>query len=212
MSHLTLYLDLDSTLIHSSFDEIEEVKNILNQKGSEELRDRVYHCILVDSADDNPKGRGETEEFMLILRPHVREFIDYISRNIGTIHIWSAGQFRYVRSIESILFPPTCSTLPTVPSDVLSRKHCEITDEYILKDLTIHGADLKTSLIIDDREDTFANNPNNAINIPAYKPAITKKSLLKDDKSLLKIINWFKTSGVLQASDVRRIPKNNIFV
>lgn len=208
MSELVLYLDLDSTLIYSCFDEMDKIEAILKMKGTEKLRDRIYHCTLVDSGDSNTKGVGCLEDFYLILRPHVREFIDYISQNIGKIHIWSAGQFRYVRSIESILFPPESERLLNKPSDVLSRRHCEITEEYVLKDLSIHSEDLSKCIIIDDREDTFVKNPRNAIHIPAYSPDITKEALLEDDDSLLRIIQWFETSGVLTARDVRRIPKN----
>jgi TFIIF-interacting CTD phosphatase-like protein len=208
MADLILYLDLDSTLIHSCFNDSDAIEEILNMQGTEKLKDRIYHCVLVDSSDSNIKGVGQLEEFYLILRPHVREFIEYISQNIGTIHIWSAGQFRYVRCIESILFPPNCTELINKPCNVLSNKHCEITENYVLKDLSIHTDDLSKCLIIDDREDTFSKNPKNAIHIPAYNPEPTKTSIMEDDDSLLKIINWFERSGVLTARDVRRIPKN----
>jgi TFIIF-interacting CTD phosphatase-like protein len=207
MNDLVLYLDLDSTLIHSCFDDVEKIDKILKMKGTDKLRDRIYSCTLVDPGDCNIKGVGQLENFYLILRPHVREFIEYISKNIGTIHIWSAGQFRYVRSIESILFPPDCETLCGRPCNVLSRKHCEITEEYVLKDLSIHVEDLSKCIIIDDREDTFSRNPHNAIHIPAYCPDISRAGLMADDDSLLRIKHWFETSGVLTARDVRKIPK-----
>lgn len=215
MSNITLYLDLDSTLIFSYFDpEYKDVKEIYKTaiKTNDSLKDRLFDCNLIDSGDNNLKGEGVPEHFMLLLRPYAREFIEYISNNIGTIHIWSAGQFRYVRAIESILFPPGSRELKITPSDVLTRCNCEITEEFIHKDLSLHSNDLKTCLIIDDREDTFELNIENAIHIPEYKPYHSKKEILKEDDSLLRIIDWFKNSGVLNSKDVRNVNKSKIFI
>lgn len=211
MPPLELFLDLDSTLIYSMFSDIEKIEAILLDPACSSLKDRIKHCILVDSQDKSPKGMGDLEEFMLVLRPHVREFVKYISEHVDVIHIWSAGHFRYVRAVEAILFPPGGHASINYPQRVFTREHCEIGKDYVLKDLSLVCDDLSRVLIIDDRIDTFANNPQNAIHIPIYEPRPRKDELMKDDTCLLKIIDWFEKSGVLTCPDVRQIPKDRIF-
>lgn len=219
MSHeLIIYLDLDSTLVHSIFAEdegttieLDKVTHFIKNSKLHKVKDRIHNCTLVDSQDHGVKGVGELESYYLILRPHTEEFIEYISNNCAEIHIWSAGQFRYVKSISHVLFPPDASNLNLHPAKIFTRQDTEFGEEYVLKDLNLKHTDLSKVLIIDDRDDTFRNNHHNGIHIPIYAPEINETELGRDDKTLLELIAWFESLKYKTYNDIRDVDKDNIF-
>lgn len=200
-----LVLDLDSTLIFSIFMK-EQIQRINKENIANKLKNKIYPLTLIDGGDRTLKGSGILEKFILVLRPHLKEFIEYISSKIGHIHIWSAGQYRYVRAIDNIIFPND------LIDRILTSKACSYYEHgKIIKKLKEENFDLSKTIIIDDRDDTFEENIKNAIHIPRYEPDSTIEALEKDDDALLKIINWFKNSGVINCDDVRNIEKPNLF-
>lgn len=213
MDDLTVYLDLDSTFVHSYFEEeeIEEIENFLQSDIDPSLRDRIYKIELVDSQDNSIKGIGEVESFYMILRPYTDDFLEFLACNCKEIHIWSAGQFRYVKSVVHVLFNPRNKKLKQLPKNILSRVHCDIGKDYVLKDLNEHHRDLSKVLIIDDRDDTFQNNIDNGIHIPVYAPDITIENFNRDDKTLLELKEWFRSLNRIKPSDIRNVPKDDIF-
>jgi TFIIF-interacting CTD phosphatase-like protein len=200
-SKLKVYLDIDSTLLHSHFDNAKLNYSEL----SPSIEGRLYLRCMMDPGDDEPKGVGKLEEYIIITRPHLFEFLEFLTENVSELHLWSAGQFRYVRNIENFLFPPHRAV---APKTVLTNRDCEVfADGSVIKDLNRHHDDLSQVLIIDDREDTFSKNSRNAIHIPRYEPEIDVGSIRAEDDALLKIMKWFRTSGVMTAEDVRDVPK-----
>lgn len=219
MAHeLIIYLDLDSTLVHSIFtdedgttEELDKVTHFIENSKLHDVKKRIHNCTLVDSQDNRVKGIGEMESYYLILRPYAEEFIEYISNNCAEIHIWSAGQFRYVKSISHVLFPPGSSNLNLHPAKIFTRQDTEFGDDYVLKDLNLKHTDLSKVLIIDDRDDTFSKNHHNGIHIPIYAPEINETELGRDDKTLLELISWFESLKYKTYKDIRDVDKNNIF-
>lgn len=208
----TIMLDLDSTLIHTTFISENQLNEIKNSPQYDSLKHRVRILKIIDINDNDIIGRGVITTAIVILRPHLKEFIEFISSYFDDIRIWSAGHKRYVRGIESLIFAPENELYINKPIKVLTRLDCnEITDRSVLKDLASKGLNLSSTLIVDDNSTTFVNNPNNAIHIPAYNAKPTKDDINKDDKCLLNLIEWIKKNNVNKCLDVRKLDKSHIF-
>ena len=71
---------------------------------------------------------------------------------------------------------------------------------------------LENTFIIDDRLSVFQEpNPNNGIQIPAYKPLFNENSFRNNENSLIELKNWFMKPEVINAKDVRTLDKSKIF-
>lgn len=204
MADVDLVLDLDATLLCSIFDQ-GMINSIEKFSDLPEINNRILIRTLIDGSDSIVRGMGTEEKIIFIKRPGLDKFLDYIFKKFKRVHIWSAGHFRYVKAIESLIFNDR-------PLDrILTRRETYITPQVVLKDLIANNFDLKKTLIIDDRDDTFAKNFNNAIHIPIYDPDGSFHSIVSNDDALLRIIDWFETSGILNCDDVRLIRKPNLF-
>lgn len=212
MSNQEVVLDLDDTLIHAfqitqlKLDEIET-----NPEYSY-LKDRMKILRIVDINDEDVAGKGEISIFMIVLRPYLKEFLDFILKYFDKVSIWSAGHKRYVRAIESIIFSPDDEVYNSKCTRVLTRRDCnEITSKSVLKDLSSKGYDLKKTLFIDDNLTTSKNNRDNAIHLPAYDVHLRKDHIMFDDRTLQQIIEWIKNNNINKCDDIRTIDKSNIF-
>lgn len=206
-----LILDLDSTVIFASFDQ-DAIDRLLKDPEFHLIKDRVRLCTLVDSSNKKEYGHGHCDRFLFVIRPHFNKFRDYICKHFKSHSIWTAGQFRYARAIEHSLFPPEDDKLTNYPCEpFLTREECVFGEYSVLKELKVQGFDLKKTLIVDDREDTFSKNSDNGLHIPRYEPHLTVRDILQDDTALLNIIEWFKQTDILKSPDVRKFNKNNIF-
>lgn len=207
-----LVLDLDATLIHTFFIEEINVNKIKNSSEFNFLKNRSKIIRIVDINDDAIIGRGEITTALVILRPYLEEFVEFILGYFDSISIWSAGHKRYVRAIESLIFNPNNELYRDKIVKVLTRRDCnEITSTRVLKDLSTKDFSLNDTIIIDDNNTTFVNNFHNAINIPAYTPKLSNEEINYDDKSLLRIIDWIKENDINNCEDVRKINKEFIF-
>ena len=204
-------LDLDSTLIYSVF-KLNEIDSLINSERYNEISKQVFLIDLVDGADIAQKGEGNLERILVIKRPHVDEFIEYITTHFD-VSIWTAGQYRYARAVESLLFPPKSIHIKRYPCRLLSKDKCQIDESlFIIKDLAKQNFEIEKTIVIDDRSDTFSNNVSNAIHIPVFKPNPTIDDILRDDPTLLKLLQWFKSINFNNISDVRTLDKSKIFV
>lgn len=212
MSGSHCVLDLDDTLIHAFFITPQQLEEITTKEEYSYLKSRMNILQVVDMNDGDVAGRGEVSIVMVVLRPYVKEFLDFILSYFDKVTIWSAGVKRYVRAIESILFPSDNELYNNKREKVLSRQDCnEITKISVLKDLASKGFDLKRTLLIDDNPTTSANNKENAIHLPAYDLKLKKEHVTFDDLSLLKIIDWIKENNINECSDFRLLNKKSIF-
>lgn len=205
-------LDLDDTLIHAFFITPQQLEEITTKEEFSYLKERTKILHVVDIGDNDIAGRGDIAIIMIVLRPYMREFLDFILTYFDKVSIWSAGEKRYVRAIESIIFPPDNELYRIKSAKVLTRRDCnEITKVSVLKDLASKGFDLTKTLLIDDNTTTSANNRDNAIHLPAYDLKLLKEHITYDDNTLLHIIEWLKANNVNQCPDVRKLNKKGIF-
>ncbi len=206
MDKLHVVLDLDATLVNSlSYDQT--TINVLKKNPEYSyLRNRVKFIDVVDILDDNEKGKGVVSSFVVVLRPHVREFLDFLLNNVGRISIYSAGHKRYVRAIEAAIFDTNSELYKKKVHRVLTRTNCVITETTVLKDLEKQGFDLSRTVIIDDNPTSFVKNRNNAIHISEYKPDLVRTQIEQDDNALLVVMNWFRDNFKV-FTDVRTVQK-----
>jgi TFIIF-interacting CTD phosphatase-like protein len=227
-------LDLDSTLIYSLmtmpgyYDLFNLVKNGNATKTGVmvelcttncDLISRIYQFILRDIGVT--PGTGTVTPMWGIFRPHLmNEFSSFMQSYFNNIFVWSAGQTTYVDAIVDKIF-----TGDLQPKIVYSYPDCVIRGDYIFKDLSKLvedpvakevGADLTNTFALDDRLDTFSNNPQNGIQIPEYKSEETADSIKEDDIALLQLKEWLTLPEVEYAPDIRdiknlRISKDKIF-
>lgn len=207
-----LVLDIDETLIHTVFIETRDKFNFIKTSPDyEELRQHLIFLEVVDIDNDSPKGIGNITYMILMIRPHLQEFLDFVVNYFDEISIWSAAHFRYVRAIEGALFKNTNLTYHNKLKKVLTRCDCVMGEGTILKDLKEKGFLLKDTLIIDDNDTTFVNNRLNAVHIPKYCPKSIKISDINNDDCLLKVIRWIQECGLKTCPDITLIDKNEIF-
>lgn len=222
-----LILDLDATVIHSleNFDEFHKLKVMTDP----ELRPRVYFFKIIDM-EDGTHGKGVESHTWGCLRPHVKNFIEFATKYFTMVHIWSAALRCYVYAIQEEVFYHS-DIKPTI---VWSRSECGTNKHGRLykplskfyKIAEKYGATPLNTLILDDNDETFTENINNAIHIPKYEvetldedsegntivdTAVTKKKILEDDICLLQFSYWLCTKDVLNAKDIRKTNKKNIF-
>lgn len=203
LTNKCIVLDIDETLVHTT-DDIAAYKKlkIMDNPEHVHLRDRVYNMEI--AMDD-----GEIYKCWGVVRPHVYEFLEFCFSYFKIVAIWSAGQKEYVDAIVSFLF----RDLPR-PHIIYSFDDCEIynkKDKILFKPLSKltskspmrNKMDLKNTMIIDDNEDTFRANIDNAIHIPKYKPKKTIQSITADDDALLRIQMWFLDPINMFREDIR---------
>ena len=188
-----LVLDLDSTLVHS----------MMHKPAAWDKLKWKYHFGVVDA--DGQAGHGSYTEIWGVFRPGLFEFLRFARSYFAGVHVWSAGRKKYVHSICDLLFAPT-------PEVVLTYAECEFQGDTICKPLSklfaiVPGANESNTLIIDDRPDTFAKNPDNALHIPAFEPDLEKNDTIPFDDALARIQAWLLDYRVILTPDVRWLDK-----
>jgi TFIIF-interacting CTD phosphatase-like protein len=205
-------LDLDNTLIYSSFSYSDFERLDLENPKNVHLLERFRVLQLVDALDTDKPGSGNISFIMVVLRPHLQEFLDFIQNYFRRIYIWSAGQYRYVKAIENLLFPDETFMSVKIPHNVFTFEDCEfLKNGTTYKELMKKNFDLQRTLCLDDRSDTFSKNSENGILIPVYSPEITEEGLMKEDLSLKQLMKWLDRSEVRNCQDVRKLDKSSIF-
>lgn len=212
MDETHIVLDLDDTLIHAIFIDEATAKLIETDPKFNYLNDRSRIIRVVDIKDDDIFGNGVISTILVIFRPGLKEFINFILEYFDNVHIWSAGHKRYVRAIESLIFDPNHNIYKRQKIKVFTREDCnEITDKSVLKDLASKGFNLHKTLVVDDNDTTYVNNVENAIKIVGYNPNYSREHVCMEDNSLKDIIEWFLLNDVKNCRDVRKLDKSKIF-
>ncbi len=205
-------LDLDSTLVLCVFrnslktdEEKDLYDNIEKHEDYDKVKDRIIKVVVPDISDNKPKGQGKMSEFMIIKRPYLNEFVDYLKQEKIETAVWSAGLDRYVRVLVHFLFEPD----EDFDIDIIySRVHCKFEgDNYVIKSLKERGFDTTKTIIIDDREEICKDNHLNSINISPYEPKFTMKSIMRTDTALKKIVDWMKEVDFKNAENVEDLNK-----
>lgn len=134
----TLVLDLDETLVHSSFKRV----NI------------AAFTILVDI-------EGIIHEIFVCKRPGVDEFLRKVALSYEVV-VFTASLPQYAEPLMDRLDPNGCCAWR------LFRESCTICDGVYVKDLGKLGRDLRKVLIIDNSPNAYKFHPQNAIPIQSW--------------------------------------------
>jgi hypothetical protein len=206
--------DLDSTLIHSTpfMEQLTALELYTNPKNMD-MRDKIYKFDMVDAT--KKEGTGYQSSMWGVFRPHLHDFIDFCFLYFEGVHIWSAGQYKYVHHICEQIFPHQ------QPDLILTYEDCGFEGSYpSYKPLTkMYGKDKNKNMnatntfVIDDRKKTFDENPKNGIEIPPFEFGnwIKREDIMKDDICLLQLKYFLLTDEVMKSNDIRNIDKKNIF-
>jgi Dullard-like phosphatase family protein len=163
----TLILDLDETLVHST------VKPVPN------------HDLTVDVMID-----GVSCTFYVIKRPHVDNFLKKVCEWFDVI-IFTASMQQYADPLIDQL------DSQRILRGRLFRESCLVKDGNFIKDLSLIGQDLATTIIIDNSPIAYSHNKENAMPIDNWmgdNPA---------DDALLNLLPFL--NALRFTSDVRSI-------
>jgi len=139
---ITLVLDLDETLVHSSTMGGEQLPNT--------TRFHVNFCDQVYTVDAG-------------IRPHAEKFIQEVGK-IFEVVVFTASMKVYADEICRILDPSS-----QLIKQRLYREHCLFYDPNYLKDLDILGRDPRQVIIVDNLIQAFALQLDNGIPIPDWR-------------------------------------------
>jgi len=131
----TLILDLDETLVHST------IKTV------------VHHHITVDVVID-----GLTCTFYVIKRPHVDLFLKKVAEWFEVV-IFTASMQQYADPLIDQLDPQK------LVKGRLFRESCLPKEGNFVKDLSLIGQDLATTIIVDNSPIAYSHNKENALPI-----------------------------------------------
>lgn len=131
----TLILDLDETLVHST------IKTV------------THHHITVDVVID-----GLTCTFYVIKRPHVDLFLQKVAEWFDVI-IFTASMQQYADPLIDQLDPSK------LVKGRLFRESCLPKEGNFVKDLSLIGQDLATTIIVDNSPIAYSHNKENALPI-----------------------------------------------
>lgn len=218
ITNKVLVLDLDETLVHSidiKGSEAEGLKvaeriGIYTDPQYQDIVNRSYRIKLNDPT--TPKGTGVIYGCWGVTRPHAIDFLRFAFRYFKEVIIWSAGVTDYVDEICRLLSRDLrpFKYLYTREDCIMDGDFCTKPLSKLIKDHPELG-DLNNILIVDDKMEGCLDNPDNAIEIPPYKPKATPSSIRTDDDMLLRLQAWFETDEVINSTDVRTLDKSNIF-
>lgn len=136
---VTLVLDLDETLVHSTLD----------------------HC---DDADFTFPVYFSMKEHIVYVkqRPHLRTFLERVAEMFDIV-IFTASQSIYAKQLLDILDPDG-----KIISRRAYRESCIFSDGSYTKDLTVLGVDLAKVVIVDNSPQVFRLQVNNGIPIKSW--------------------------------------------
>ncbi|KAJ0034993.1 hypothetical protein Pint_24325 [Pistacia integerrima] len=136
---ITLVLDLDETLVHSSFDNCEDA-------------DFSFPIC----------SKMQVQTVFVRQRPYLRLFLEAVA-SMFDIVIFTAGQSIYAEQLLDILDPNQ-----TLIGQRVYRDSCVFADGGYLKDLTILGRDLARIAIVDNTPQVFQLQVDNGIPIESW--------------------------------------------
>ena len=200
-----IVLDLDSTIISTSTD----MQLYYQLYDNPLVKDRLYTFELVDASNEIP-GTGNICTMWGITRPYLNKFLQFIDKYFAEVRVWSAGQYKYVHAIVNVLY----ARLPELrrPTIIKTYDNCIFQKSNIYKHLNTFSPHEQSKLIaLDDRADTFSQNPENGIQISVYEPVMLIQDILRGEVSLLQLMCWLLIPKIRHTVDIRTLNKNHIF-
>ena len=155
----TLVLDLDETLIHSSF-----------------VRPEHYDfSISVDY-------QGSKMDIFVQKRPGLDQFIKAIAYDFD-VFIFTASLAEYAVPVVKAMIPSFHE------KRILSRMHCRALNGFLVKDLSIFQRDMSRMIIVDNSAESFMLHPQNGILISTWTGDQNDDTLNKELLPLIKQCN-----------------------
>jgi hypothetical protein len=165
-------------------------------------------------AELNIPFRGVNINMAIFWRPYFKEFVEYCYQEGFKVAVWSAGEPEYVKACVESMF----KGLRAQPIIVLDSTHkVMIGKNNYHKPLDVFfarvpGANVKNTILIDDRLENFLHYPTNGVNIPVYSVNLKNHNPSeRDDDAFLKIWRWMESTQFKSCSDVRTLDKKEIF-
>lgn len=204
-----IILDLDETLVHT-YEPIDQVvePDVFDDTSLKDLHPRMYQLSLDDSPDYLIRG---------IMRPYLKEFLNFCFFYFRVVVVWSAGQSKYVHAVVDTIFRDLES-----PQVIYTHDHCEPNlhePKYLSKPIAKMMASEphlnlspQHTFILDDRLYTFNPvNPHSGILIPHYDPELTAEGFRQNDQAFPQLVNWLLKPNVMISNDIRSLDKSMIF-
>ena len=173
-SKLELIFDIDETLIHWHSD-----------------YDESYACNRIDFTD----CEGQPNCIYITKRPYLHEALRFCDALCCQVGIWSSADPMYVKLMVSYLFQGLRQ-----PKVIYTAEHVSVTDDdekQVYKPLSLlyEKEQLKPehTLIVDDREFNFRDNPDNGILITKFEPDHVRGRSMSDDDQLQRLCGalWY---------------------
>ena len=145
----TLFLDVDETLVHSSFRATDNADIVLPI----EIEGKIF-------------------EIYVLVRPHCCEFILEVAKYYEVV-IFTASLSKYAIPLMDILDPKR------VAPQRLFREHCTFFKDCFVKDMSRVGRPLNQVMIIDNSPNSYQFQPENGIPILSWYDDPKDTELLK---------------------------------
>ncbi|KAL1241233.1 CTD small phosphatase-like protein [Trichinella pseudospiralis] len=126
------------------------------------------------------------------IRPHCITLLKII-RPLCNIMMFSAGTESYVKDVLTLIDPNG-----EYFDKILSRNSCTNVHGMWAKDLAKTGADLKRTVLIDDRRQSFLLQPNNGIPIRPWTGQEDDTELVKMEKLIMELIDEKNVCEILK--------------
>ena len=200
----TLILDLDETLVHSSFHPLYVEGDLIQPD--------IFFTILFER---------KTYDVYVLKRPYIKEFLNKMSK-IYNIYIFTASIKEYASPLLLKLDEKK------LVSKALFRENCTLSkDNKYIKDLHILEEDLKNVILIDNNPNSYRYNKCNGIPIKTWHfdksdkelikiiPFLTFLALVDDVREYIpKVVdddqvNYFKIKNIINNSTINNIIKKD---
>lgn len=145
----TLVLDLDETLVHSTFEPVENPDLVLPVR-----------------------IQGMTYRINVMKRPGCEEFLARMGELFEVV-VFTASLAEYAEPLVRIL-DPTNSV-----SYLLFRQHCTPLNGIYVKDMTLLGRDIKNIILVDNSPNSFLFQPENAYHIKNFFDDKSDRELIR---------------------------------
>ncbi|KRY66431.1 CTD small phosphatase-like protein 2 [Trichinella pseudospiralis] len=124
----------------------------------------------------------------------IRPYCDTVLKNLRPIcnlMVFSLGRRQYVQEVVTLIDPNK-----EYFDKVLSRHNCTKVLNLYSKDLRQTGADLKRTVLIDDRMQSFMSQPFNGIPILPWTGEANDEELLRIEKIIMELLEEVRLSIV----------------
>jgi len=155
----TLVLDLDETLVHSTFEPVENPDLVLPVR-----------------------IQGMTYRINVIIRPGTEEFLAKVGELFEVV-VFTASLAEYAEPLVKIL--DTTNAI----SSLLFRQHCTPLNGIYVKDMSLLGRDIKDIILVDNSPNSFLFQPENAYHIKNFFDDKSDRELIKLSNFLDHMIN-----------------------